>query len=82
MLGVAMTACALGESGNSPQAQCERQANDDPAVSEIYSRTNGAYTRSGAVNEDLVVALRQATLRCLRQKGLAPPGGVQPLRPR
>ena len=77
-----MTACGFGAPDNSPQAQCEQQAMNDPAVVEIYSRTNGAYTRSGAVNEDLVVALRQATLRCLRQKGLAPPGGVQPLRPR
>jgi hypothetical protein len=49
-------------------------------VVEIYSRTNGAYTRSGTENADLVAAKRQATLRCLRQKGLAPPGGVQPVR--
>jgi len=82
MLGVTTTACALGGSDNSPQAQCERQANDDPAVLEIYSRTNGAYTQSGTVNQDLVAALREATLRCMRQKGLAPPGGVQPVRPR
>jgi hypothetical protein len=82
MLGVTMTACAFGTSDNSPQAQCERQAYDDPAVAEIYSRTNGAYTRPGTEHDDLVAALRQATQRCLRQKGLAPPGGVQPVRPR
>jgi hypothetical protein len=26
-------------------------------------------------------AKRQATLKCMQQKGLAPPGGVQPIRP-
>ena len=50
MLGVTMTACAFGAPDNSPQAQCERQAMNDPAVVEIYSRTNGAYTRSGTEN--------------------------------
>jgi hypothetical protein len=80
MLGVTMTACGFGAPDNSPQAQCEQQAMNDPAVVEIYSRTNGAYTRSGTENADLVAAKRQATLRCLRQKGLAPPGGVQPVR--
>jgi hypothetical protein len=26
-------------------------------------------------------AKRQATVKCMQQKGLAPPGGVQPIRP-
>jgi hypothetical protein len=82
MLGLAMTACAFGASDNTPQAQCERQAMEDPAVAEIYTRTNGYYTMSGTENADLVAAKRQATLRCMRQKGLAPPGGVQPVKPR
>ena len=53
MLGVTMTACGFGAPDNSPQAQCEQQAMNDPAVVEIYSRTNGAYTRSGTENADL-----------------------------
>jgi hypothetical protein len=74
---LALTACAPGASDNSPQAQCERQVSDDPAVVEIYTRTNGAYTQPWAERDDLLAAKRQAMLRCLRQKGLAPPGGVQ-----
>jgi hypothetical protein len=64
--------------GNSPQAQCQRQSYDDPAVHAAIQASNGDYT----VDDTTVRYLRQqALLRCLRQKGLAPPGGVQPLQP-
>jgi hypothetical protein len=74
-----LAACSIGPADNSPQAQCERQADDDPAVAAIYSGTNGAYTYVGAVRDDLIAAKRQAVMRCMRAKGLAPPGGVQPV---
>jgi hypothetical protein len=54
----------------------------DPAVQEIYSRTNGGYINTASQpGEDLVQAKRQAVLRCMRSKGLVPPGGVQPVVP-
>jgi hypothetical protein len=77
-----MTTCSPGASDNSAQADCERQADRDPAVVEIYTRTNGYYTFPWTARDDLLAAKRQATLRCMRQKGLAPPGGVQPVQPR
>jgi hypothetical protein len=64
--------------GDSPQAQCQRQSYEDPAVQAAIQASNGDYT----VDDTNVRYLRQqALLRCLRQKGLAPPGGVEPLRP-
>lgn len=78
---LALTACS--GPGDSGKAQCERQASQDPAVQTIYARSNGYYTVSGTKQQaDLVEATRQAVLRCMRAKGLAPPGGVQPVAPR
>ena len=54
----------------------------DPAVQEIYTRTNGYYTFPWWQRDDLLAAKKQATVRCMRAKGLAPPGGVQPVAPR
>ncbi len=76
--GVVLLGCA----GSGPQADCERQAMQDPAVQDIYTRTNGAYTFPWIEHNELVQAKRQAVLRCMRAKGLAPPGGVQPVVPR
>jgi hypothetical protein len=81
-LCLALAACSPGSSNDSPQEQCERQAMDDPAVVEIYTRSNGTYTMPWTARDDLLAAKHQAVLRCMRQKGLAPPGGVQPVRPR
>ena len=81
LIGLILAACS-GGADNSPQAQCERQADDDPKVMEIYTRTNGAYTFDPLVNRDLQLAKREATMRCMRAKGLAPPGGVQVVQPR
>lgn len=77
-------ACVLAacSADNTPQGQCDRQAMDDPAVVAVYQRTNGAYTQAWAERDELLQAKRQAVLRCMRQKGLAPPGGVEPVVPR
>ena len=55
---------------------------DDPAVVEIYSGTNGAYTMPW--QRMTIWWWPSARRRCVAcaQKGLAPPGGVQPVRPR
>jgi hypothetical protein len=54
----------------------------DTATTEIYTRTNGMYTFPYSQRDDLIQAKRQAVMRCMRAKGLAPPGGVQPVVPR
>ena len=81
---IPVLACGLAacSTGNGPQAQCEQQAMQDPAVQEIYTRTNGYYTFPWVQRDDLLAAKKQATTRCMRAKGLAPPGGVQAVAPR
>jgi hypothetical protein len=83
MFCCAVIGCSTGSADNSPQAECKRQAEKDPAVAAIYSGTNGDYTSSDyQAYYDLREAKRQALLRCMRAKGLAPPGGVQVVKPR
>ena len=79
LLGIVLAAC--GTADNSPQAQCERQADQDPTVRSIYRGDQGDYTQLGPARSNLMEAKRQATLKCMQQKGLAPPGGVEPIRP-
>ena len=73
-----LMACARND--NSPQAQCERQAYNDPVVKQLYGSVafmSGEVGVSG--DERLRGAVHQATLKCLRERGLAPPGGVEPV---
>jgi len=83
LLGLALAGCSTGGSDTSARADCERQANDDPKVVEVYQRSNGNYTYAGTqARDELLVAQREAFQRCMRGKGLLPPGGVQPVQPR
>ena len=77
VIGLGLAAC--GPTGNTPEAQCQRQAEDDPAVVEIYTRTNGAYTQPWEERDQLIRAKKTAFIRCMRAKGLLPPGGVEPV---
>ncbi len=81
IMALALASCSGQDS--SAQAQCERQASQDPAVHTVYSRSSGYYTFSPTPQySDLQEARRQAVIRCMRAKGLLPPGGVQPVVPR
>ena len=79
LLTLGLAAC--GPTGDSPEAQCARQAEQDPTVQSIYRGNQGDYTQLGNARSNLLWAKRQATLKCLREKGLGPPGGVEPIRP-
>jgi hypothetical protein len=79
MLMLTLTACSSAD--NSPQAQCDLQADQDPTVQSIYRGDQGDYTRIGPPRSNLLWAKQQAELKCMREKGLAPPGGVEPIRP-
>ncbi len=79
MLVLLLASCGGAPKG--PEAECERQANNDPTVMSIYRGDQGDYTQPSPARSNLIWAKRQATLKCLRQKGLAPPGGVEPIRP-
>jgi hypothetical protein len=71
-LAIALAACSAGGSGDSPQAQCERQANDDPEVVAIFQQP-------WVDTYKLSFAKQQAMQKCLRKKGIGSPGGVQPV---
>jgi hypothetical protein len=81
LLAGGLTACSLVAPNDTPQAQCERQADGDPAVVAIYAHSQGGYTYSSLDRARLAFARRQAVLRCMRAKGLAPPGGVEAIEP-
>jgi hypothetical protein len=79
LLPLALMSC--GPTGDSPEAQCMRQADQHPTVQSIYRGDQGDYTQLGPARSDLDWAKKQAYLKCMREKGLAPPVGVEPIRP-
>jgi hypothetical protein len=79
LLPLALIAC--GPTGNSPEAECTRQAEQDPTVQSIYRGDQGNYTEIGPAHANLIWDKKQAYLKCMREKGLAPPVGVEPIRP-
>lgn len=78
LLPLLLAACGLGGSDTSPEAVCQRQAYDDPAVKPLMLAMNS----HGGADADfaLTVALRRATETCLRRKGIVVRGGVEPVR--
>jgi hypothetical protein len=79
-----LTGCGTGyvarEEPPAPPA-CEREANDDPAVRPIMMKMAGSGWWRANHQDELVVARREALLRCMRLKGLLPPGGVEARKP-
>ena len=80
LLLLLLTACGVPQ-GNSPQAQCARQAQTDPAVVDLYTGTSGLYMQSQAYQGELRARKHEAEMKCLQKLGAAPPGGVEPIRP-
>lgn len=64
------------------EAACDRQAENNPAVRELILKGAGSPDFLAEHQESLALARRQATLACLRSRGLAPPGGVEAPRSR
>ena len=76
-----LAACA----SNEPPAvrACQAQANDDPEVRHMIAASAGSEVYALQHYDDLRDARRRAELKCLRARGLAPPGGVEaPVRSR
>ena len=80
MLLLLLTACGVPQ-GDSPQARCARQAQKDPGVVDIYTGTSGVYMQSQGYQAEVRERQRQAEMKCLQALGLAPPGGVEPVKP-
>ena len=73
-----LAACGGSEPDpNTPAGQCRRQANDDPAVSAAIAKSAGAQYRGPGEFAELEKLRREAFLKCMRLRGLAPPGGVE-----
>ncbi len=66
---------------DTPEAACERQANNEPAVKLLIIKGVGNPAFLAASQEELAFLRKQAVLTCLRARGLAPPGGVEPQLP-
>jgi hypothetical protein len=70
-----LTACSSG--AGTPEEACARQANDDPAVKEMLMKAAGTTQFEWENEQRIKLARRDAALRCLRARGLAPKGGVE-----
>lgn len=71
-----LAACS-GGGGNTREDACASQANGDPAVKELLMKAAGTPQFEWENEQRIKLARRDATLRCLRARGLAPKGGVE-----
>jgi hypothetical protein len=76
-LAALLALAACGPDTSTPQGQCQAEAYQDPKVKEIRIRMLGNAGLQSELAPALDDALHAATLRCLRARGLAPPGGVE-----
>ena len=76
-LGLLLAGCTP----NTPQGACEAAANDDPKVKQILIRGAGNPHALLEDQEVLRAARQDATLACLRNRGLIPRGGVERQKP-
>ncbi|MFH5925379.1 hypothetical protein [Roseomonas xinghualingensis] len=84
LLGLA--ACAINDplppAANADEAACRAQAQDSPAAKEAFRRlAPGNPTQRDRVMAEAAAAERRVYLRCMRARGLAPRGGVEPVLP-
>jgi len=80
-----VSGCASFPSGNSPQAVCQRDALNDPAVKRITIEQMSGQMTSGLMspktNFDYNQAVRDAYNNCLLRHGVTVRGGVESVRP-
>jgi hypothetical protein len=72
-----LAGCSGGAADNTPEQACVRQAEDDPAVTELVRKGAGNLSYQWQNADQLNAAREQAKLKCLRARGLAPKGGVE-----
>lgn len=76
-----VTGCASVPTGNSPEALCHRDALNDPSVKQITIEQMNSSSMSGKAKFAYTQALHDAYNNCLRRRGIAVQGGVEPVRP-
>lgn len=79
-LALLLAGCAPARPANDQQA-CASQANDDPKVKALVERALGNPSFQFTGSEELAAAKQDATVACLRARGVVRGGGVERQRP-
>ncbi len=78
--GLTLAGCAwFGPGDTTPQAQCQRQAYNDPEVKQLMTLRLSTNLLNQQLEGPYNSAVQQATVACLRRRSLAAPGGVEPV---
>ena len=86
LLAVCVVAACSSRPQTAGEAACRQEAYNDPQVREMIATSNPAVTNNvfdksnTTPQEDANAAVRQATLDCMRRRGLATQGGVEPVK--
>ena len=78
---LAIAGCSSATQPPSEQEVCARQANDDPVVKELIIKGAGNPHFQMEGQDQLRAAKQDATLACLRGRGVIKPGGVERQKP-
>jgi hypothetical protein len=81
LLVALVSGCASFPSGNSPQAVCQRDALNDPAVKQITIEQMNTGAMSGKAKFAYTQAVHEAYNNCLLRRGVTVRGGVEAVRP-
>jgi hypothetical protein len=81
LLLITLAACASGPRDDSAEAACRRQAYDDPKVKSLLIQNLGWSAPDPNLYLAINNAMRDATQKCLQDKGIATRGGVESVRP-
>ena len=81
LAAVVLSGCGNNPPPNPAEAQCRAQMLNDPTVKRMLAVQAGSLWLQKENQAALADAKRQALLACLRARGLAPPGGVEAVRP-
>jgi len=76
-----VSGCASFPTGNSPQAVCQRDALDDPAVKQITIEQMNSGAMSRKAHFAYTQAVHDAYNKCLLRRGVTVRGGVEAVQP-
>jgi hypothetical protein len=81
-----LAGCSSAPSQSAGEAACRQQAYNDPHVKALIALSNPGTSNNifdfsyTTPKEDAQAAVRQATLDCMRRRGLVSAGGVEPVK--
>ncbi len=83
---LSLAACSSGSPRTAGEEACRQQAYTDPHVKALIAASNPSTTNNifdfsfTTPQDEAQAAVRQATLDCMRRRGLASAGGVEPVK--